>query len=183
MLGRNLSLPLRSLLWTLRKPAVIITALSAAVAFTVCAQTILMYTALSLLSHKASTAYLAYLHCTLSFAVLYYAMAASDAKVRAFTTEFALKLRTCILSKISEKIFRLSQSTASQSNLPGLLGADLQTFMTCISTIPTGLINFFETIISAFALTFVIGRFAYFILFSILGKCPLLYKMKIQELI
>lgn len=182
VLERNLSKPLHSVLWTLRKPGLIIAALSVVVALAVSAQAILIYTSLFLLSHQSSTAYAAYVHCTIGFAVLYYAMAASEAVVRQFTTKLALRLRTAVLSIVSEKIFRLPKSTATHASLARFLGTDLHAFMACIAAVPVGLINIFETILSAIGLAFIIGGFAYFILVSILCKPQSLLRSECERI-
>lgn len=170
MVERNLSLSLQSLLWTLRKPARIIITLSALMAFVICMQAVLAYAALFLLVNRSSTPYAAFLQCTLSFGVLYYTMAALDAITRQFTINFALKLRTSVLSLATEKIFRLSRSTAINANLGSLLGTELQAFMQCISTFEVGLISMLAICGSLYGLTFIIGRFAYLALGSLFGK-------------
>lgn len=152
-------------------------ALSALVALIVCSQAALLYTALFLLANRTTTAYAAFLHNVLSFGLLYYAMAATESKVRRFTTNLGIKLRTCILQMCAEKIFRLSQSTATDVNLNSFLSTELQSFVECVSTVPVGLINMFEMCGSIFSLTFVIGGFAYFTLISILGNYPFYYNI------
>lgn len=120
---------------------------------------------------------MAFVHCTLSFGVMYYSMAVSIAKVRHFTTRFALKLRTSILSMIAEKVFRLSRSAVAETNLNSFLSTELQAFMECISGIPAGLSRVLEICGSIFGLTFIIGGFAYATLAFIIGKLIMfLYK-------
>lgn len=138
-------------------------------AFVICMQAVLVYTALFLLENQATTPYAAFVHCTFSVAMLYYAMAALGARIRQFTTDFALKLRTTVLTLIAEKLFRLSRSAAAEANLNSFLGTELQTFIQCISTFGEGLISTFAIGGSFYGLTFVIGRWAYVALASLFG--------------
>lgn len=135
-----------------------------------CAQVVLVYTVLFFVVNGSSTAYAAFVHCTVSFGILYYAVAVSRDKAQSFTTRLALKLRRAIVNLSAEKLFRLTHGKATQANFSDFLGAELQTFMGSISAVPVGLTAALEVCGSAFGLSFLIGKFAYLVLALILGK-------------
>lgn len=130
----------------------------------------LVYVAISLLTHHESTSYAAFLHCALSFVALYSATAILEAKVSHFTVRLTLKLRTCILSMVGEKMLRLPRPVVIEIDISTLLGSELDAFLAGIRAAPVGLANMIQICCAVFGLTFIMGNVAYLALACILGE-------------
>lgn len=130
----------------------------------------LVYVAISLLTNHESTSYAAFLHCALSFVALYSATAILEAKVSHFTVKLTLKLRTCILSMVGEKMLRLPRPVVIEIDISTLLGSELDAFLAGIRAAPVGLANMVQICCAVFGLTFIMGNVAYLALACILGE-------------